>query len=262
MQRAIFGRVRSLAHACLMLVCSVSGATAAPVTAGSLPAPAIRGVVRDSSGTSLPNVTLTIASLRRVATSGPDGAFVFRGLPVGRYHIDAVLIGFARAEATVDVPATGDDVALTIVMHATPLRLSNVVVTATPEGGDALGITQSTVDLGGKELARSLSSSLAQTLESEPGMGSRYNGPAANMPIIRGLTGEPWPRIALKSCAGPPPCCTAVVPLGESSTSSRTRSRVRSPHTLPATSPDRVNPPHRAVPRPADSPFRSVPLWP
>ncbi|MFN8574248.1 MAG: TonB-dependent receptor plug domain-containing protein [Gemmatimonadaceae bacterium] len=190
MNRAYSGRERVYALACLLSAMPIAAAIAAPVAAASTTSPAVRGVVQDSVGTPLPNVTLTIAALRRVATTGPDGTFIFRGIPAGRHHIDAVLIGFARAEATADVPASGADLTLTIVMHPTPLRLSNVVVTATPEGGDALGITQSTVDLGGKELSRSLSSSLAQTLESEPGMGSRYNGPAANMPIIRGLTGE------------------------------------------------------------------------
>lgn len=154
------------------------------------PTPAVRGTVTDSSGTPLANVTLTIAALRRTTTSAPDGRFAFHGLPAGRHHLDAALIGYARSEVAVEVAASGPDVTVTIVMQSTPLRLSNVVVTATPSGGDPLGITQSTADLGGKELARTLSTSLAQTLASEPGMAVRYNGPAASMPVIRGLTGE------------------------------------------------------------------------
>ena len=58
------------------------------------------------------------------------------------------------------------------------------------DGADPLRLTQSTVSLSGKELARNLGSSVAQTLSSEPGMAVRYNGPAATVPVIRGLSGE------------------------------------------------------------------------
>ena len=75
-------------------------------------------------------------------------------------------------------------------MHASALRLADVVVTASPTGADPLRITQSTVELAGKELQRNLGGSVAQTLSSEPGMAMRFNGPAANVPVIRGLSGE------------------------------------------------------------------------
>ncbi|MBC7895805.1 MAG: TonB-dependent receptor, partial [Cytophagaceae bacterium] len=153
-------------------------------------APAIVGTVRDSAGVPLPNVQVVITSLNRVTSTDPKGTFVFRGLPPGRYHLDAVLLGYARSEAEVVVPADGDDVRADIVMKTTAVRLSNVTVSASPVGGDALGITQATIDLSGKELARNLGTSVAQTLANEPGMAMRYNGPAANIPVIRGLTGE------------------------------------------------------------------------
>ncbi len=153
-------------------------------------APTVRGVVTDTTGRPISNVTVSISSLRRVTTTGPEGRFVFDGLPPGRHHLDAMLLGYSRTDVEVDLPAAGPDVNVTIVMRQTPLRLTSVVVTATPGGADALGITQSTVDLAGKELARTLTSSVARTLEGEAGMATRYNGPAATMPVIRGLTGD------------------------------------------------------------------------
>lgn len=151
---------------------------------------ALLGTVRDSSGTPLPNVQVIISSINRVATTDATGNFAFRGLPAGHYHLDAVFIGYARADAEVDLPSDGSDVRVEIIMVRTPLRLRGVVIAASPTGADALGITQSTIDLSGKELARSLGASVAQTLSSEPGMAMRYNGPVANTPIIRGLSGE------------------------------------------------------------------------
>lgn len=152
--------------------------------------PAVVGVVRDSAGIALPNVQVVITSLNRVTSTDGTGTFTFRGLPPGHYHLDAVMLGFARADADFDVPAEGDDVRLAITMRPSALRLSGVVVAASPTGADALNITQSTIELSGKELARNLGASVAQTLSGEPGMASRYNGPMASTPIIRGLSGE------------------------------------------------------------------------
>jgi iron complex outermembrane receptor protein len=39
-------------------------------------------------------------------------------------------------------------------------------------------------------LERELSGTLAQTLRYQPGSAVRFNGPAAAMPVMRGLTGD------------------------------------------------------------------------
>lgn len=185
--------LRLAAIACLAIVAPPAAAasgTSLDALPPALPAPALVGVVRDSAGAPLPNVQVIISSLNRVATTNSAGSFVFRGLPPGHYHLDAILLGFARADAEVDIPAEGDDVRVTIVMRPTALRLGGVVVAASPTGSDAMGITQSTIDLSGKELARSLGATVAQTLSNEPGMAMRYGGPAATTPVIRGLSGE------------------------------------------------------------------------
>jgi iron complex outermembrane recepter protein len=65
-----------------------------------------------------------------------------------------------------------------------------VQVTATPTGRDALSVAQSTTQLSGRDLERQLGATLAKTLERQPGVAVRYNGPAASMPVLRGLTGD------------------------------------------------------------------------
>ncbi|MEO6446502.1 MAG: TonB-dependent receptor, partial [Gemmatimonadaceae bacterium] len=162
----------------------------APAAAAREPAVALLGIVQDTAGAPLPNVQVIISAVNRVSTTDAGGRFAFRGLPAGHYHLDAILLGYARADAEVDVPATGNDVRVTIVMRQSALRLSGVVIAASPTGADALSITQSTIDLSGKELARNLGASISQTLASEPGMAMRYSGPMANTPVIRGLSGE------------------------------------------------------------------------
>jgi iron complex outermembrane receptor protein len=181
-------------HAPLGAQASPDGSAAAPSASGArraaLAAPALLGTVRDTAGLPLADVQVVVAGVNRAVTTDAQGRFAFRGLGPGRYHLDAILLGYARADADVDVPAEGPDVRVTLVMRRTALRLANVVVTATPLGADPLRLTQSTVDLSGKELSRNLGASVAQTLGNEPGMSARFNGPAASTPIIRGLSGE------------------------------------------------------------------------
>ena len=179
---------RHALRAVALLVSMVaSGATAA---AAPLETPPVTGIVQDSSGVPLPNVQVAIAALNRVTTTNHEGRFILANLPAGTHHVDAHFIGYAPGHVVATVPAEGDTIRVTIVMRATPLRLSGVQVTATPTGSDALNLTQSTVALAGKELARSLGPSVAQTLSAEPGISMRYAGPAANTPVIRGLSGE------------------------------------------------------------------------
>lgn len=148
------------------------------------------GVVRDTAGKPIGNVQVVVSSLHRVAMSDDRGEFFLRALPAGTYHLDLVRLGFAAEHRVVTVPEAGDDLRLTVVMRVATVRLASVNVTAAPSGADPLDVTQATVQLSGKELQRSLSSSLGLTLANEPGMAARFNGPMASTPVIRGLTGE------------------------------------------------------------------------
>lgn len=153
-------------------------------------APFILGIVRDSGGTPLSNVQVVVSSLNRVALTDDRGEFLLRGLPAGTYHLDLARIGYAAQHQSVTLAVNGPDVRLAVVMRVSTVRLTGVNVTATPIGTDALNATQASIQLSGKELQRAISSSIGQTLSGEPGMSSRFNGPLANAPVIRGMTGE------------------------------------------------------------------------
>lgn len=162
--------------------------TPAATHAASPLAPAVRGVVKDSTGRPLPNVQVRVTELGRVASTNEAGEFVFRGLPGGTFHLTATLIGYRPVHTDVHVPESGEDVRVQITMAATPLRLSAVNVAASPTGLDVQ--SQSVAELSGGALQRSVGATLAQTLSAEPGLAVRFMGPAATMPVIRGLTGD------------------------------------------------------------------------
>src|SRR5580658_3180299 len=60
----------------------------------------INGVVRDSSGSSVPGadlkVTQTATGAVRTATSAPDGSYVFPNLAIGPYMLEVTKAGFSR----------------------------------------------------------------------------------------------------------------------------------------------------------------------
>jgi iron complex outermembrane receptor protein len=154
------------------------------------PAPPIVGVVRDAAGNPLPNARIVINELNRSILSSGDGTFVIRALRPGTYHLDVTLLGYAPSHAVVTVPPDGADVRVAVVMRPTVLSLEGINVTASPRSADPLNITQSTVELSGKALERNMGATVAQTLASQPGLSTRYGGPAASTPVIRGLAGE------------------------------------------------------------------------
>jgi iron complex outermembrane receptor protein len=176
-----------------VLAVTFLGAVSVPASLTAAPptTPPVVGIVTDTAGAPLANVQVIVPALNRVTTTGGDGRFVFRSLPAGTYHLTTLLIGYASGHADVTVPETGTaEVRVTITMRETAIQLSPVQVTATPVGTDPRNVTQATTELSGPALSRNLGSSVAQTLSAEPGVAMRYNGPAANTPVIRGLSGE------------------------------------------------------------------------
>ncbi|MEX2180809.1 MAG: TonB-dependent receptor plug domain-containing protein, partial [Gemmatimonadaceae bacterium] len=153
-------------------------------------APAVIGTVLDSAGAPLANAYVVVAEVGRTTSTNAAGVFVLRGLPPREYHLNVMLLGYAPGHAVVTVPPEGEDVLVTIRLVATPLRLTSIIVSASATGTEADRLTQAALELSGRALARSLGSSVASTLAGEPGVSQRYAGPAASMPVIRGLTGD------------------------------------------------------------------------
>ncbi len=153
--------------------------------------PPVVGVVRDPSGRPVPNVQVVIPALNREAVTDEAGVFSFRALPAGTYHITSLLIGYAPGHAEISVASGASaEVRVSIVMRTSAVTLSAVQVTASPLGTDARNVAKASTELSGKALARSTSTSIAQTLANEPGVAVRFDGPAASAPVIRGLSGE------------------------------------------------------------------------
>ncbi len=97
MRRTIFMILRSTLHvvfavsSAIILVINVAAAQSVNVSQ-------VTGVIHDSTGASIPGVTVTVTKtdtgLERTVISGEDGAYSIPGLPVGPYSFKASLPGF------------------------------------------------------------------------------------------------------------------------------------------------------------------------
>jgi iron complex outermembrane recepter protein len=164
------------------------GAGAPHVSVAQAPSGEVAGIVRSETGEPLPRARVTVHAAGRSALTDGGGRFALRGLPAGRHRLEVSLLGYAPATAMVVVRAGGAAEALEITLSTTPLSLPGVQVTASP-GGNALAARAAT-QLGGRALERNLASTVAGTLQGQPGISVRYNGPAASTPIVRGLSGD------------------------------------------------------------------------
>jgi iron complex outermembrane receptor protein len=175
------------------LVGALLAVMSAPASAGTLVpvSPDVIGVVTDAVGVPLPNARVLLAALNRVTTTDGNGVFTLRSLPAGTHHLTISYIGYAPGHLDVVVPSEGvAPVRVTIALKTTALQITTVTVTSSPVGSDARSTTAAETDLSGRALARSLGSSVAQTLSQEPGVAMRFSGPAAAAPVVRGLQGE------------------------------------------------------------------------
>ena len=139
------------------------------------------------SGDPIPNAVVQIDELRRIVTSGADGAFTFTNVPAGTYHLSVHSDGYStrRTEITVATTALSE-----IAISVDPELHFTEVTTVTGDARSQFDVYQPTAVLAGQELAKQLEMSLGATLENQPGVASRSFGPAPARPVVRGLDGD------------------------------------------------------------------------
>jgi iron complex outermembrane recepter protein len=171
----------------LMLMCAVT--VLSPGAGWSQGSYVVTGMVVCPAGQPLAGAHVVVVATGRGTLADEEGRFQLRGVSSGLHRLEATLIGHAPGRRDVVVSPSSSEL-VEIVLRPTPLSLPGLQVTATPAGRDPLAVAQATTELSGRALERHLGGSLAQTLESQPGMSVRYNGPGVAMPVLRGLTGD------------------------------------------------------------------------
>lgn len=172
-----------------LLVMGLAGyCTVVPLAAQGA-AGSVRGRVLSETGEPIAQAQVFISAIGRGTLTNSRGVFTLHPLPAGSHRLQVGRIGYAPVRREVQVsPGVSDSIE--IVMEETPLSLPGIQVTGFGGGRDPLAVVQATTQLAGGELQRELAGTISATLRAQPGISVRSMGPAASMPIMRGLTGD------------------------------------------------------------------------
>jgi iron complex outermembrane receptor protein len=148
----------------------------------------IAGIVRSTEGAPVADAHVRVAGTTRAARTDSGGTFRFERLPPGTYllEVESERRGTQVAEVRVEAAQTAEvEITLDFSVHS-----EEIVVTARPEAAALSDLAQPVGVLSGEELARSVRSSLGETLATQPGVSSTFFGAGASRPVIRGQGGN------------------------------------------------------------------------
>lgn len=123
----------------------------------------------------------------RSGTADEDGRFEIRFVQADAYTLKAFRIGYQPLIQSVRVPA-GDTLRLTLRMTATPIEQGEIIVEGAQQ--DVEQLADAAMEIEGRKLRQNLGTTIAETLDDEPGIAMRSMGPAPARPVLRGLGGE------------------------------------------------------------------------
>src|SRR5699024_2451643 len=149
----------------------------------------LKGVIIDQqTGDPLGYSYVYIPELEMADAANQSGLFKFETIKTGTYSIRATRVGYTTLKAEVTVKPD-ETKFIKLLMRPAVLNLNELTVAGEKpiEGSEIEGVSQS---LSGSKLRKNMSTTLAATLESIPGLASRSMGAAPARPVMRGLGGK------------------------------------------------------------------------
>lgn len=148
------------------------------------------GIVTDArTGEPLPGAAVRLRELGQGRATDAHGRFRFENLPARTLTVAVQFLGYLPTEQRIQL-ARGESAEVTFALDPSAFELDDVVVTGVGGERGLSGAYRPTSVVSGRELERSLETSLAETLRRVPGLHPVYNGPAATRPTIRGMGGD------------------------------------------------------------------------
>lgn len=130
-------------------------------------------------------VNVFLKELKKVVETNEEGVFQFPGLPTGKYTLVATLTGHKENVTMISIPLSEK---LIILMTEQIINMNETVVTGNPFALDIKELSQAAISLSQLDLQIKRSSTLAKSLDFQPGVSVRSNGTAASRPVIRGFS--------------------------------------------------------------------------
>ncbi|MDP3683117.1 MAG: TonB-dependent receptor, partial [Ignavibacteria bacterium] len=146
----------------------------------------VQGLVFDSHNQEpLIGVTIFLKELKKITETNENGVFLFSNIPAGNYTLISSLTGHRVEITNISAPITEK---LIISLTEQLINLNETIITGNPFSLDIKELSQATISLSNLDLQIKKSSTLAQSLDFQPGISTRSNGTAASRPVIRGFS--------------------------------------------------------------------------
>lgn len=169
---------------------SISAGSMPPEASSDRKVGALEGKIIDmDSGESLGWTTLLVVELNRSAAAHSDGSFHFYRLPTGTYTLKTFRVGYQNSSQKFTIRPQ-DTTRLILKLTSVPISVEGVTVEAHGYEDNLSGLQEPAVEVSGKNLRQNLGTTIAETIEDEPGLATRTMGPAPARPVLRGLSGD------------------------------------------------------------------------
>jgi len=149
----------------------------------------LEGTIKDAeSGERIGWTTVFIEEINRSVSAHDDGSFHLYDLLPGTFTLKTFRVGYQDARFSVKI-TENDTTFLTIKLSSKPISTEGIIVESDKFDGVSR-LKEPAVDVSGKKLRQSLGTTIAKTIETEPGIAQRTMGPAPARPVLRGLSGD------------------------------------------------------------------------
>lgn len=148
----------------------------------------IEGIVRAAEpGTPLAGATVVVVGMGRMAVTHGDGSFHI-SVPTARsYTLRVERLGYQTV--MIDLEGLPEE-PVAVELEVAALALPGLVVTGAVTERAANETLRPTTVFAAEKLQRRLAATVAETLDSEPGLAVTSMGPGSAHPVIRGLSGD------------------------------------------------------------------------
>lgn len=146
----------------------------------------IKGKVLDEKDNSpLLGVNILVEELKTGTTTDTNGDFSIENVPAGSYRLRFSYIGHKTVSVILEIPLKDE---LIVLLKEGSVDLNEIVVTGNPFAVNTKELSQSILSLSNLDMQIRRSSTIAQTLNFQPGISMRSNGIASSRPVIRGFS--------------------------------------------------------------------------
>lgn len=145
----------------------------------------LKGKIFDSkTQTPIENVQVFIKEKNLAKSSSSQGEFLFLNLKQKKLTLDFFRIGYAQKELIVYLKE--DSTEIKVLLNPTETKTDEVLIFAESEEVSVSPV----LEVSGTELRENLGVTIAETMQSKPGIEMRSMGPAPSRPVLRGLSGD------------------------------------------------------------------------